>query len=247
MKMHITWPGLLLAGALAAQSPITAPRTEAIVARMGVAQADSRAHLRPFAVVRNYKLFGKEMQTAKSEVVANISYDPPDVQHYVIQKVNGLGLGELIVRKILENENDILTHQSASDISAANYAFSFLREDILDGRPCYLLVLRPLRKDPMLLRGTIWVDAASYLVHRIEGQPAKPPSWWVHDIHLVLELQDVDGMWLQTSLQSTANVRLLGQHTLISRDTAYRMSGLEAAGGAYSGAKITSSIIPSAP
>ena len=247
MKMHLAWPGLLLAGVLAAQSPITTPGTEAIVARMSAAQAESRAHLRPFAVVRNYKLFGKEMQTAESEVVANISYEPPDVQHYVIQKVNGLGLGELIVRKILENENDILTHQSTSDISAANYAFSFLREEILEGRPCYVLALRPLRKDARLLRGTIWVDAASYLVHRIEGQPAKPPSWWVHDIHLVLELRDVNGMWLQTALQSTANVRLLGQHTLISRDTAYRMSGIEASGEASSAAKISSAIISSAP
>ena len=101
MKMHQAWPGLLLAGVLAAQSPITTPGTEAIVARMSAAQAEIRTHLRPFAVVRNYKLFGKEMQTAKSEVVANISYDPPDVQHYVIQKVNGLSLGELIVRKII--------------------------------------------------------------------------------------------------------------------------------------------------
>jgi hypothetical protein len=247
VKMHLAWPGLLLTGLLAAQSQATPPDTEAIVARMGVAQAESRAHLRPFAVVRNYKLFGKEMQTAQSEVVANITYDPPDVQRYVIQKVDGLGLGELIVRKILENENDILTHQSASDISAANYAFSFLREEILEGRSCYVLALRPLRKDARLLRGTVWVDAASYLVHRIEGQPAKPPSWWVHDIHLVLELRDVDGMWLQTSLQSTANVRLLGQHTLISRDTSYRMSGIEASREAYSGVKVSSAMISSAP
>jgi hypothetical protein len=229
--LRLTLSGLLLAHLAAinvwAQAASSVPSTESIVARMTVADVKSRTHLHPFAVVRNYKLFGKEMQKTMSEVIADITYDPPDVQNYTIQKVNGLGLGEVIVRKMLESENDILTHRSAADITTANYAFSFLREDILEGRPCYVLKLRPLRKDTKLLRGTIWVDAASYLVHRVEGEPAKTPSWWVHDIHLVVDFREVNGMWLQTGLVSTANVRLLGKHTMVSRDMAYKMGGPE--------------------
>jgi hypothetical protein len=236
--LRLTLSGLLLAHLVAihvwAQAASSVPSTESIVARMGVADALSRTHLQPFAVVRNYKLFGKEKQKTKSEVIVDIIYDPPDVQHYTIQKVNGLGLGEVIVRKMLESENDILAHQSAADISTANYIFSFLREDILEGRPCYVLKLFPLRKDTKLLRGTIWVDATSYLVHRMDGEPAKAPSWWVHDIHIVLDFRDVNGMWLQTDLVSTANVRLLGQHTMVSRDMEYKMGGIEASGAAIS-------------
>jgi hypothetical protein len=236
--LRLTLPGLLLAHLVAinvwAQAASSVPSTESIVARMSVADANSRTRLQPFAVVRNYKLFGKEMQKTMSEVIADITYDPPDVQSYTIQRVNGLGLGEVIVRKMLESQNDILTHRSAADISTANYVFSFLREDILEGRPCYVLKLHPLRKDTKLLRGTIWVDASSYLVHRVEGEPAKTPSWWVHDIHIVLDFRDVNGMWLQTVLVSTANVRLLGQHTMVSRDMAYKMIGLGASGATIS-------------
>jgi hypothetical protein len=36
-----------------------------------------------------------------------------------------------------------------------------------------------------------------------------------------LDFRDVNGMWLQTDLVSTANVRLLGQHTMVSRDMEY--------------------------
>jgi hypothetical protein len=225
--LRLTLPGLLLAHSVTiniwAQAASSVPSTESIVARMGMAEAKSRTQVRPFAVVRNYQLYGKEMQKTMSEVIADITYDPPDVQNYTIQKVNGLGLGEVIVRKMLESENDILAHRSAANISQANYAFSFLREDILEGQPCYVLKLRPLRKDTKLLRGSIWVDAASYLVHRVEGEPAKAPSWWVHDVHIVLDFHEVNGMWLQTALVSTANVRLLGRHTMVSRDVAYRM------------------------
>jgi hypothetical protein len=222
----------LTAAAVWAQYPtqpaIQSPTTESVVARMIEARTESRNRLRPYQVLRNYKLFGKDRQKTKSEVAADITFVPPDVQQYIIHKIDGLGLGEVIVRKILESENELLTNRSASDISKANYDFRLIREDTLNSQPCYVLEIRLLRKHTNLLRGVIWVDASTYLPHRIEGEPAKPPSWWVHDIHVTLDFQDVHGMWLQTALLSTANVRLLGPHTIVSRDMEYRMGGLEA-------------------
>jgi hypothetical protein len=58
--------------------------------------------------------------------------------------------------------------------------------------------------------------------------PREPPSWWIHNIHIALDFHVVNGMWLQASLQSTANVRLLGEHTIISRDVEYEMEWLDA-------------------
>jgi hypothetical protein len=205
------------------------PSAEDIVLRMTQATAENRTRLRAFEVVRSYKLFGKERLKAKSEVTARITYIPPDIQHYTIHKANGLGIGEAIVRKILESENEVLIHQGASDISPANYAFRFIREDTLDEQDCYLLELHPLRKDSKLIRGTVWINTTNYLIVRIEGSPAQGPSWWVHNIRLALDFNLVDGMWLQTGLVSTGDVRLLGQHTLVSRDVEYNLSHLDAA------------------
>ena len=203
------------------------PSAETIIARMREATAQLNVRLRPFKVVRNYRLFGKELQTSKSEVIAHIAYVPPDVSHYTIQKVSGAGLGEVLVRKVLESESDVLTHRDASAFSTANYEFNFLREDILEGRSCYVLELRPRRKDSRLLRGTIWIDARSYLIRRAEGEPAKSPSWWARDIHIILEFRVVNGMWIQSGLESSANIRLLGRHTMVARDMAYEMDGLD--------------------
>jgi hypothetical protein len=81
MILPATLSGLLLVHLVAinawAQATSRVPSTESIVARMGVADALSRTHLQPFAVVRNYKLSGKEMQKIQSEVIANIIHDPP--------------------------------------------------------------------------------------------------------------------------------------------------------------------------
>ena len=218
----------LAVAAWAAEPASTLPSTENIVARMREARARNRAQLRPYQVVRDYQLFGKE-QKSKSEVTAYIDYVPPDVQNFTIHRNNGVNMGEVIVRKILESEKEILTNQSASDISPANYSFRVVRKDVLDRQPCYVLELRPLRKDSKLLEGLIWVDASSFMILRMEGQPARAPSWWVHNIHVALEFRAVHGMWLQTALRSTANVRLLGEHTLVSHDVEYKMGAIEAA------------------
>jgi hypothetical protein len=184
---------------------------------MSDATAQSNVHLRPFKVVRNYRLFGKEQQTTQSEVIAHIVYVPPIGSHYTLQKVSGAGLGEVLVRKVLESESDVLAHRDASAFSTANYDFKFLREDLLEDQPCYILELQPRRKDVRLLRGTIWIDARSYLIRRVEGEPVKSPSWWARDIHIVLEFHVVNGMWIQNALESTANIRLLGRHTMVAR------------------------------
>jgi hypothetical protein len=232
MVLRFNLWGLLLihlAGVgVSAQPTDSVPSAGTIISRMSDSTAQSNTHLRPFKVVRSYRLFGKEQQTTQSEVIAHIAYVPPAGSHYTLQKVSGVGLGEVLVRKVLESESDVLAHRDASAFSTANYDFRFLREDLLEDAPCYILELRPRRTDPRLLRGTIWIDARSYLIRRVEGEPAKSPSWWARDIHIVLEFHVVNGMWIQTSLESTANIRLLGRHTMVARDMAYEMDGLDA-------------------
>jgi hypothetical protein len=58
---------------------------------------------------------------------------------------------------------------------------------------------------------------------RIEGEPAKSPSWWVKNLKLSLTFGRVGDMWLQTGTQAIANVRFLGQHTMIARDVNYQL------------------------
>ncbi len=86
-------------------------------------------------------------------------------------------------------------------------------------------------KTKTLLRGEIWVDSVTYLLHRTEGELARSPSWWLKDARVALIYGDVGGMWLQTSSESSADVRFLGRHTMLSRDVEYSMSTLAASAG----------------
>src|SRR6266404_7827376 len=91
-----------------AQNRSTVPSVETILTRMAQAQAENRARLRPYQVTRHYRLFGKEKHTTKSEVIADVTFVPPDVKEYAIQRVKGTGVGEKIVRQMLDQETKVV-------------------------------------------------------------------------------------------------------------------------------------------
>jgi hypothetical protein len=218
----------LLAGMACAsaqtESPVPAEGT--IIVRMAQARADNRARLRPYIVTRNYKLFGKDVSKAKSEVLAEVAFIPPDSKKYAIQETNGSGMGQVLVRRMLAGEAEVEKDHLATDLSADNYNFRFIREADASGQRCYVLELLPRRKEQHLLHGNIWVDADTYLPRRFEGEFAKTPSWWVRDVSITFTYGDVGGMWLQTATDAAADVRILGRTSMVSRDVKYKITEL---------------------
>ncbi len=206
-----------------AQSVDRVPPIEIIVAQMAQARTGNDANLRPFAVTREYRLFTGETKTEKSQVTAEIFFTPPDLKSYAIRQTSGAGLGERVVRRILASEAEIAKDDLSTDFSSRNYAFHFVRIESIAGRHCYRIELLPRRKDKSLIRGDIWIDAETYLPLRTEGELAQNPSWWVKEVHLILSYGEVGGMWLQTSLEATASIRILGDYSLTSRDMKYQL------------------------
>lgn len=218
-------------GTLQAQSGAIVTALQTILNRMAETRAENRTHLRPYSVVRNYRLFAKEKQTTRAEVIAYVTFVPPDVKHYAIRQANGMGLGENIVRQMLDHETDIVKDYGSTDLTPDNYEFRFVREEQLNGQRCYVLEMLPKRKGKTLLRGQIWVDAATYQLRRTEGEPGQAPSWWLRDSRIVLIYGEVGGMWLQTASESTANVRFVGRHTMVGHDVEYSFNELAADAG----------------
>jgi len=73
-----------------------------------------------------------------------------------------------------------------------------------------------------LISGEAWVDKHLLLVRHIEGELAKTPSWWLKKVRVKLAFDDVEGTWLQTSMEAVADVRIFGPHILTSRILDYR-------------------------
>jgi len=200
------------------QSPSAAPDLACIVTRMEQAQSDNRAHFRPYVVTRDYKLYGSDGGRATAEVIADISFQPPNQKQYQIKQSSGSGSGEKVVRRVLDKETEMARLAGQFDLNRTNYDFELLRTEELAGAPVYVLELHPKRGDRNLLKGEAYVDAATYRIRRIVGRPAKSPSWLIKDLQLTLTFSEAKGMWMQTGSEAVANVRFVGKHTFVSRD-----------------------------
>jgi hypothetical protein len=221
-RMPRLWlPGIVFLATLASSSKvpsapaeIKSPDLDLILQHLEEVQHQDPAQSRAYQVTREYKVFRGYDKQPTSEVMAQINFAPPDMKTYKITQARGNSRGEKIVRELLDRETESAKKRRGSEISRTNYDFVFLRQEDFGVAPEYVLRIVPKRKDKYLLRGQIWVDASTFHIRRIEGVPAKSPSFWIKDIHITLQYAELNSMWIPVSFDAIATVRLLGQYTL---------------------------------
>lgn len=203
---------------------------DAIVRGMQKAQAMMRTQ-DSYQVIREYRLSGTSNSKSDSEVVAEINFRPPAYGDYRIQSSSGSTRGPQLVRRILDQEVGVSStdNKASSAITADNYSFTYVGEAILDGRSCYVLGLKPRRVEKDLISGQAWVDKHSFLIRQVDGEVEKTPSWWLKTVRVKLVFTDLDGIWIQKSMEAVADVRIVGSHTLTSRILDYRREHVVAA------------------
>jgi hypothetical protein len=75
------------------------------------------------------------------------------------------------------------------------------------------VTLHPLRKERALLDGNLFLNPADATLIRVEGRPAKNPSWWVGRVHVVRQYRRLNDVVLPVSMESVAQLRLRGSAT----------------------------------
>jgi hypothetical protein len=209
----------LVAVASASQMPsssaeIKSPDLNLIVQRLEDVQHQNRAQSQQYEVTREYKVFRGSDKEPTSVIIAQINFVPPDLKTYKITQVRGNSRGEKMVRELLDREAESAKKGHGSEINRTNYDFVFLRQENFGIVPEYVLQIAPKRNDKCLVRGQIFLDASTFRIRRIEGVPARSPSIWLKRIHITLQFAQLKGMWIPTSFDAIATVRLLGQYTL---------------------------------
>lgn len=222
MVLHSAISGLalvILTSFIAAQENGPKPDVNTIVSRMMAARQGNPARLRAYTVKRDYELLDKQEQS-KAQVIANITVFSPNQKQYNIESSSG-GMGGKVLRDIVQKDAEVPKEGQRKELSPENYDFQLVGQEQVDGRNCYVLRMNPKREEKDLLRGKVWVDAADYRIHRLEGNPAKSPSWWIRDLHILMIFASVDGMWLHTFTHAVADVRFKGKYVMESHDLEY--------------------------
>lgn len=213
--------------------------TQQIVDRLVEAQIETRKSAPAYVAERQYNVYKNEQGKAKSVVMAEINFLPPGDKTFAIKKSSG-GMAENVVRKTLEHEASNARNPGISSITPDNYDFELVGQETLDGNLCYVLNVVPKRETKDLIKGRVWIDANRFMVRRAQGKPARNPSFWVKDVSITLDYNDVSGVWLQTHSEASAKVRFAGEYIFSSQHLQLRRAEVSAAVKPSAASKLSS-------
>jgi hypothetical protein len=146
---------------------------------------------------REYVLYNRRMNK-RAEMVASVVCEANGTKHFQVVSEDGWkSANKHVLRKMLDSESET----SQPDIRPktrmvpANYEFHLVGSENLQGRLSYVIDAVPKRSDKYLFRGRVWVDAEDFAVARVEGQPAKNPSFWTRSVHFVQQYHKSGSFW----------------------------------------------------
>lgn len=200
------------------------PSADDIVSKMVRNDIERRSELTGYTALRRYVAANKDRR-AEMVVRVDCSVDGSK-QFTVISEEGSNSIRKHVFYKMLSEESDASRRENreGNRITPANYRFTMVGQETLDSGIAYVLAITPKTDNKHLIDGMIWVNANDYSIVRIEGQPARNPSFWVHNVHFVHTYQRVGQFWFAAATQSTSEVRLFGPSELTIENSDYTLN-----------------------
>ncbi len=211
--------GLLQAAAAQpSDGSATAPAglsAEEVVTRLVQRNLERARALEAYQGTRVYRLEYHGFPGSRSaEMVVDVKYRTPGTKEFTVRSEKGSQLViERVFKRMLQSEKEAVSEENQSHVALNrdNYNFVLSGHETTPAGLFYILSVEPRTNNKLLYRGRIWVDAQDFAVTRIEGAPAKNPSFWTKDTKIVQVYTKVGDFWLPASNRSTSAIRLGGQ------------------------------------
>ena len=166
--------------------------------------------------MRRYVLENERMNK-HAEMVVRVQGDADETKHFEVVSEEGWKAAQKhVLQKMLETESEASSPEMRlkARLSPENYEFHMAKTALLDDRMAYVIDVVPRRHDGRLFEGQIWIDAQDYALARVEGKPAKNPSFWTTSVHFVHTYQKSGPFWFPASTESVTEVRIFGATSL---------------------------------
>jgi len=186
---------------------------EATSAREG-RLTESFATEKTFTVVRDGQ--------TKAQVVAALRFTAPDVKVFTVLESRGSDfIRTRVFDRMMATEVEFARDKSRrrAAINSDNYEFGSVRDE----GDAFVIETLPRRQDEVLFKGRVWITKDGFHLRRIEGEPAKNPSFWTKRIRFVSEFEPVNGVWVQVRTVAMVTVRWRGEYHVASECGPYRM------------------------
>jgi len=207
-----------------AQAQDVLPSADRVVAMMMQFDAQRQSALTGYAATRHYVAVNKNRH---AEMVVHVTCDNSGAKQFTILGEEGAGtIRKHVFYKLLSEETEASRRgtRSSTRLTPDNYDFKVIGKETLETGPAYVLAVTPKKENKYLINGKIWVDENDYSIVRIEGQPARNPSFWVHGVHFVHTYQKVGPFWFASSTHTTSEIRIFGESELTIENSNYTLN-----------------------
>jgi hypothetical protein len=115
-----------------------------------------------------------------------------------------------ILKTLLAREQELVVKGEAgrAEICGENYVFE---ESEPQGDSFRYVLLKPKRKDVLLVNGRMILNAEGTELLRVEGTLAKNPSFWTNTVNIVRDFALVDGVRVPIATATVAKLKFAGQ------------------------------------
>lgn len=212
-------------GASTATAPLA---VEQVAQKLEERNAFRAAALAQFQGTRTYRMqyFGFPGQRS-AEMVVKVTYRAPETKEFTIVSQSGSRyIVDHVLKRLLQDEQDCSKGEArrAIELSTQNYKFSFAGYETSKDGEQYVLNVVPKTGNRFLYRGKIWVDAKDFAVTRIEGEPARSPSWWISKTMITHKYAKIDDFWLPLEDRTESLTRMGGRAILTIEYTSYKIA-----------------------
>jgi hypothetical protein len=116
-----------------------------------------------------------------------------------------------VLRSVLKREQELITEGDADRalLSTENYEFTDTPPPA-DGEGLRYVLLKPKRKDVLLVDGRMVLSPDGRELLRVEGRLSKNPSFWTSLVNVTRYYAKLDGVRVPVSTESIAKVKLAG-------------------------------------
>ena len=190
------------------------PSADDVVARMLEVDASRQSQLTGYTAARRYVAVNRQR---RAEMLVHVSCDGDGAKQFTVVAEEGSeAIRKYVFHRLLaeEAESSRRGNRDSSRLTPNNYEFHMLAQEILGNHPTYVLKVVPKTANKYLIDGKVWVDATDYSIIRIEGKPARNPSFWVRSVHFEHTYQKVGKFWFAQSTRTDSKLRIFGDSIL---------------------------------
>ena len=197
------------------------PDATTIIRDLDAANQARFDHVLRFTDVEHYTVFrGSDETHPAAEMTVKMTYERGIGKNYVILSQSGSSLIQRVgMKPLLDNEKVINDPAKVAQswFTSANYEMQLSSgvTQTIDGRACLALAIRPRRKAPNMIDGTLWVDANNHTLVEVEGIASKSPSVFAGTTKMMRRYANMQGYAMATHARAESSSKLFGRTVVV--------------------------------